>query len=275
VTVGLGLLMTGALGWSLDLPLMQLADIHLGWGFVAWTTVLLAAVAYVVVPMFQLTPAFPEWFGRWYSSLALVAVLLWTLAEFSGIAPLPLLLAVAVVALVAFFAAMTLNIQRQTKRPNFDATQHYWRFAMFSLLAACVIWLAAQVIPAFSEWQGWPLLAGVLLICGGFMSVIIGMLYKIVPFLIWLHLQNLGRGKVMAPNMKKIIPEQAMMRQMLAHFAGCALLVLAAIWPAVVVYPAGLAVVVANGWLMRNIISGVQVYKSHVLKIESLGENRS
>lgn len=275
VTVGLGLLMTGALGWSLDLPLMQLADLHLGWGFVAWTTVLLAAVAYVVVPMFQLTPAFPEWFGRWFSSLALVAVLLWTLAEFSGIAPLPLLLAVAVVALVAFFAAMTLNIQRQTKRPSFDATQHYWRLAMFSLLAACVIWLAAQVFPVFSEWQGWPLLGGVLLICGGFMSVIIGMLYKIVPFLIWLHLQNLGRGKVMAPNMKKIIPEQAMMRQMLAHFAACALLVLAVIWPPVFVYPAGLAVVVANGWLMRNIISGVQVYKAHVLKIESLGENRS
>ncbi len=269
VTVGLGLLMTGSLGWSLDLPLMQLADIHLGWGFVVWATVLLAAVAYVVVPMFQLTPAFPEWFGRWFSTVALLLVALWTLAEFSGISPLPALLAVAVVALVAFFAVMTLNIQRQTKRPHFDATQHYWRLAMLSMLAACVVWLAAQVVPEFAEWQGWPLLCGVLLIVGGFMSVIIGMLYKIVPFLIWLHLQNLGRGKVMAPNMKKIILEQAMNRQMRAHFASCALLVLAVVWPPVFVYPAGLAVVVANGWLLHNVLFGAQVYKKHVFKIES------
>ena len=188
VTVGLGLLMTGSLGWSLDLPLMQLADIHLGWGFVVWTTVLLAAVAYVVVPMFQLTPPFPDWFGRWFSSLTLVVVLLWTLAEFSGINLVPVVFAVAVVAVVAFFAAMTLNIQRQTKRPHFDATQHYWRVAMLSVLAAGIVWLGAQVFPVFAEWQGWPLLCGVLLLFGGFMSVIIGMLYKIVPFLIWLHL---------------------------------------------------------------------------------------
>jgi len=276
VTVGLGLLMTGSLGWSLDLPLMQLADIHLGWGFVVWTTVLLAAVAYVVVPMFQLTPAFPDWFGRWFSSLTLVVVLLWTLAEFSGISPLALVFAIAVVAVVAYFAAMTLNIQRQTKRPHFDATQHYWRVAMLSMLAACVVWLGAQLIPVFAEWQGWTLLCGVLLVFGGFMSVIIGMLYKIVPFLIWLHLQNLGRGKLMAPNMKKIIPEQAMTRQMLAHFASCALLVLAVCWPPLFVYPAGLAVMVANGWLLRNVLAGVQVYKTHLLKIESVtgGQNQ-
>ena len=270
VTVGLGLLMTASLGWSLDLPLMQLADIHLGWGFVVWTTVLLAAVAYVVVPMFQLTPAFPDWFGRWFSSLALVVVLLWTLAEFSGIDLLPVVFAVAVVAVVAFFAAMTLNIQRQTKRPHFDATQHYWRVAMLSVLAACVVWLGAQVFPVFAEWQGWPLLCGVLLIFGGFMSVIIGMLYKIVPFLLWLHLQNLGRGKVMAPNMKKIIAAKEMDRQMLAHFASCALLLLTLFWPTMFVYPAGLALMLSNGWLLRNILAAIKVYRNHPLKIESV-----
>jgi hypothetical protein len=41
----------------------------------------------------------------------------------------------------------------------------------------------------------WPLLCGVLALFGGFMSVMIGMLYKIVPFLVWSHLQNLGRGR--------------------------------------------------------------------------------
>ena len=81
VTVILGMLLAVSLGWSLNLPLMLLADIHLGWGFVAWGVVLLAAVAYVVVPMFQLTPAYPDWFTRRFSISALAVLVLWTIAE--------------------------------------------------------------------------------------------------------------------------------------------------------------------------------------------------
>ena len=61
VTVGIGVALTVSLGWSLGLSLLPLADIHLVWGFVGWGAVLLAAVAYVVVPMFQITPAYPVW----------------------------------------------------------------------------------------------------------------------------------------------------------------------------------------------------------------------
>jgi hypothetical protein len=110
----------------------------------------------------------------------------------------------------------------------------------------------------------------VFVLVGGFMSVIIGMLYKIVPFLIWLHLQNQGRGRVIAPTMKKIIAERDMDRQLLAHLAAYALLLLAVIWPTLFVYPAGLALVVANGWLGWNLWSALSVYRRHQLKIESV-----
>ncbi len=270
VTVGLGVLLSLSLGWSLNLPLIELADIHLGWGFVAWGTILLAAVGFVVVPMFQLTPAYPEWFGRHFSVMALAVVSMWSLAEFSGLSLFSLLLGVAVVLVAALFAGITLNIQRQSKRARFDATQHYWRVAMLSALAACAVWLAARSIPMVAEWQGWPLLCGVFLLFGGFMSVIIGMLYKIVPFLIWLHLQNLGNRLVMAPNMKKIIIERDMDRQMLAHFSALALLLLTVFWPAWFVYPAGLALILANGWLLRNLLSAMSVYRAHQQKIAAV-----
>jgi hypothetical protein len=114
------------------------------------------------------------------------------------------------------------------------------------------------------------LLCGVLLLFGGFVSVIVGMLYKIVPFLIWLHLQNQGQGRVMAPNMKKIISEQAMNRQMLAHFVSCALLLLAVFWPEWFVYPAGLALIVAHGGLLRNLLAAMGVYRAHQQKIAAV-----
>jgi hypothetical protein len=180
-----------------------------------------------------------------------------------------MLLSVFVVLTAATFALLTLNIQRQSRRPKLDVVQLYWRVAMFSALAACALWLGAQAVPALAGWSGWPLLFGVFLLFGGFMSVIVGMLYKISPFLVWLHLQNLGRGRVVAPNMKKVLAEVHMERQMFAHFVAFALLLLAVFWPAWFAYPAGIALIVANGWLMRNLLSAVGVYRAHLLKIEA------
>jgi hypothetical protein len=266
VTVALGLLMTAALGWSLDLPLMLLADIHLGWGFVAWGTVLLAAVGYVVVPMFQITPAYPGWFDRRFSLSLLFAVSCWTIAELLGWALAAIWLGGAVVASAALFAGITLNIQRRTKRARLDATQYFWRLAMFSALAACALWLLAQTVDVVGQWPAWPVLCGVLVLFGTFMSVIVGMLYKIVPFLIWLHLQNQGQGRLAAPTMKKVIVERAMDRQLLAHCVSCALMMVSVVWP-LAVYPAGIALIVANGWLLRNLLHALSVHREHLLKI--------
>jgi hypothetical protein len=105
---------------------------------------------------------------------------------------------------VAIFAAHTLHLQRRSKRARFDATQHYWRVAMLCTLAACSLWLAPR-LPTLAERSRVAWLCGVLALFGGFMSVMIGMLYKIVPFLVWLHLQNLGGGQFLAPNMNKVI----------------------------------------------------------------------
>lgn len=270
VTVVMGLLLAVSLGWSLNLPLMLLADIHLGWGFVAWGAVLLAAVGYVVVPMFQLTPAYPDWFTRRFSFSVLAVLVLWTIAQLSLWVVVSAMLGTVLVALMALFAGVTLRIQRRSKRARFDGTQYSWQFGMLSALAACAVWLAARIFPVFDGWTGWPVMCGVLLLFGGFMSVIGGMLYKIVPFLVWLHLQNLGQGRVMAPNMKKIIAEREMNGQMVAHLASCALLLLAVLWPLWFVYPAGLALLVASGWLLRNLLSALSVHREHRLKIESV-----
>ena len=102
------------------------------------------------------------------------------------------------------------------------------------------------------------------------MSVIVGMLYKIVPFLVWLHLQNRGQGRLAAPNMKKVLAETQIDRQMTAHFAAFGLLLLAVVWPPWFVYPAGVALVVANGWLLRNLLSAVGVYRQHLAKLAAL-----
>ncbi len=278
VTAVLGLLLSSSLGWSLNLPLIELTDIHLSWGFVGWGTILVAAVAYVVVPLFQLTPPYPEWFGRWFSIAALAAVAIWSGARFAEMEAMnfaPSAFGAIMVALVAGFALITLNTQRKSKRPSFDASQHFWRIAMLNVLAACMVWLVAQLWPSFGEWPGWPLLCGVFVVVGGFMSVIVGMLYKIVPFLAWLHLQNQGGGRLMAPNMKKFIAEREMKRQMLAHLLSLALLLLAVVWPDTFAPPSGLALLLANAWLLRNLLGAVSCYRRHLAVIRATAEHEA
>lgn len=272
VTVSIGLLNAVSMGWSLGVPLEQLANVHLGWGFVAWGCAMLGAVGFVAVPMFQQTPNFPGWFGRGFAVVAVAIVALWTLAELTGHARTAAALAIGVVLVAASFALVTLKVQRGSKRAQLDAVQLLWRVAMVSALMACALWLLTRVSDALSYWQSWPLLFGVLLLFGGFMSVILGMLYKIVPFLVWLHLQNQGAGRLMAPNVKKVLAEKHIRGQMQAHFVAYGLLLLAVLWPTWFTYPAGLTLVFANIWLLRNLLSAVGVYRKHLAKIEALAK---
>jgi hypothetical protein len=128
----------------------------------------------------------------------------------------------------------------------------------------------ARVSDTVAQWQSWPLLVGALLLIGGFMSVVLGMLYKIVPFLVWLHLQNSGNGRLMAPSIKKILDERHIFGQMVAHLVAVALVLLSVFWPGGFVYPAGLAMVGANAWLLRNLLAALSVYRTHMAKIAAL-----
>lgn len=275
VTVGIGLLNAVAMGWQLGIPLVKLANVHLGWGFVAWGCAILGAVGFVAMPMFQQTPNYPSWFSRYFAVSALGVVALWTGAELASQDRVASVLSVGVVLVAVTFAFTTLNLQRQSKRAKLDSVQLLWRVAMVSALTACALWLLSRVSDTLSDWQGWPLLFGTLLLFGGFMSVIIGMLYKIVPFLVWLHLQNLGRGRLMAPNVKKVLDEKHIRRQMWTHFCAFGLLVLSVFWPLWFVYPAGVTLIFANAWLLRNLLSAVRVYRTHTAKIDAIDASKA
>lgn len=267
VTVLSGLLLAVSLGWQLELPLLQLTDLHLGWGFMVWACILVAAVAFVTVPMFQLTPEYPVWFSRRFAVAVLGAVVLWTLADLAGLTVAAALLAALIVVSAAVFAWVTLRILGAGKRAKRDASHRLWTVSMGSALAACAVWLAARFIDPLEQWQGWPLLFGVLLLMGCFLSVMVGMLYKIVPFLVWLHLQNLGRGHVKAPNMKKVLPQAQIDRQMLAHVVALALLLMAVFWPHWFAYPAGLALILSSAWLWFNLLCATAVYRRQQTQI--------
>ena len=268
---GLGL--AAALGLALDLPLVQWTDLHMGWGFLAWGGTLIVAVAFVTVPMFQMTPEYPVWFSRNFTRCVLVAIVGWTLSDLVNWTTLAEILITLAVACAALACITTLQLLRRSKRAKREASHHLWNTAMGSALAASALWLSARFIPAVDHWPGWPLLLGTLLLFGCFMSVILGMLYKIVPFLVWLHLQNCS-ASTPAPNMKKVLPQIRIDRQMVTHLLACLLLLLSVFWPEWFVYPAGLTLIVASAWLLSNLLYATAIYRSHIAVSKGRGAGK-
>ena len=260
--VGLGGLLASALalGWSLPLPV--LTDLHAAWGLAGWAGVLLAAMACVVVPMFQLTPGYPAAPSWHFPRLIFALLLLWGLAVLFD---LPLLQRCAQGGLAlggVAFAGLTWRLQRQRRRARPDTTLRYWQAGLAAAIPALFMLLAAAVSPALAENPAWSPLFAVLLIAGAYPALIAGMLYKIVPFLGWLHLQNLGQMKIAAPNMNQLLGDVAMRRQWLLFALAMGLMLAAAFWPAILARPAGLAFAAANLGLFANLWAALRRYRA-------------
>ena len=261
ITVLLGSVLAEALAYGLAVPIVELTNVHLAWGLGGWALMLLAGVSYHVVPMFQLTRPYPLWFARWFGPWLLVFLLAWSSRLFLDHSPWSLVLALPLLLILAAYAGLTLWLQYTRRRKIHDATSLYFGVAMQSMLAfaisgtAFILWPASGADPRSMVWLG------VLAFVGVFVSAVSGMMYKIVPFLNWLHLQRLGAPMSAVPNMKKMIPAEAMTGQLRLHVLAL-LLLLAAVWVPGLTRLAGIALAASFGWLGWNLVGAVRRYQA-------------
>ena len=266
VTVALGAALAVTLGVPVNLPtelsLLALINVHVAWGLGGWALMLVIGVSYLVVPMFQLTPGYPLWLARLLPSGLFLVLCLWTLQLVPAVGmspPWQSSVAVAGVVLAASYAGTTLWLQSRRRRRQIDVTFILWRGAMLSLLAFALSWIVFEAVPQLGTSSGAPLWLGVLALPGVFISVITGMLYKIMPFLNWLHLQQQGGKGMLLPNVKQMIPDASMRGQMLLHFTAVGLMLAAVLWSALVL-PAGLAFTASCLWLEWNLVGAARMY---------------
>lgn len=237
-------------GLALPFALPTLVDLHAIWAWLGWGGLLLAATSWVVVPMFQITPAYPARFTQLWAPVTLAVLTLWSVSLLAGVELAVSVLGSVLIALSAAFALQTLKLQRSTRRSTPDAPFRAFRMSMIALVGSVIALLLALLHDA----PQWPVLAGVLVLHGTFAGAISAMLYKIVPFLTWLHLTQ---ARVRAPNMKKLLPDVLIRRQILVHGAALGALVLAVFVP-VLTPLAGLLVVIEFGWLLLNLLHAVR-----------------
>lgn len=238
-------LMTAAAGITLALtlagrvriaaPLTSLTDVHAVWGLAGWVLLTLAAVARVVMPMFQGTQATSaRAHATWLAVLILLLIGASLLRLGETDAPLRYIAAAAVLS----FAGTALWLQARAPHPRNAALRAYWRAG--SIAAALV-----TIRPGIDA-----LLTGVLAIGIAIPLLAVGMQLEIVAFLGWIDLhRRCGRGTRL-PGVQRLLPEIDKWR-VLYLFLGTACVLLAAVtWPsATLTRSAGAALIVCHAGL--------------------------
>ena len=259
--LGLALALLRAGWWSPPAVEAAIAA-HVVFGLLGWVLLLVIGVAYQVVPMFQITPPYPPRLARWLTG-TLFALLLFHSA-------IPLLPAAAgrlvdagLAGGILLFALATLRLQARRRRKLPDVTLDYWRLGMASLIACVAAWLVAWLFPVWADSDLYPLLQGVLFLGGFAVSVVNGMLYKIVPFLAWFHLQAQLQARAGSiPTMKEMIAERRMRWQFRLHLSAVGLLAAAAWWPRLAMM-AGIVLGLSALLLWVNLLSAARRFARH------------
>jgi len=262
ITLTLGVLL--AAGFTGIVPLWRpgMTDLHLSWGLLGWIAILVMGIAWQVVPMFQITQAYPSRFRRTLAPSMFVLLAGKSAVAFIGdrAATVMTLIDLALAAALLCFALLTLRLQFQSKRRIRDSHRDFWRLGMAYLIAVCLCWIAAELTgkPALD------LLTAVLFLMGFAMAVVTGMLLKIISFLIWLHLSELdntltlaGGPGIEAPKMKSVINDWVGNRLLQLLLFAQALLLLAFPWPSLFTRPAALAWLVFFlflGWIIARVM---------------------
>ncbi len=241
-TVALGVMLVLArLGWA-DATWMVRVPLHIGAGLVGWALTLLMAVAWLVLPMFLMTRVFEPRITRVFAP-AVCAMLVALAALPDSRAP-----AVSLAVLTIAFVAWIFHALASRRRRTGSALLRFWLTAMGGLGGAAALFIADVAGFGF---EALPLVFGVLALGAGLLSVLIGMLYKIVPFILWLSLRSTGQR---APSMGKLLGEAAQAWHYRIHLAMLICLV-AAPWWSVAAVAGGALMLCSAAMLMYNLAS--------------------
>jgi hypothetical protein len=224
-------------------------QLHAFVGGFGWVLLLVMGVSFQVIPMFHVAPAFPRWVCRRLTLVIFTANAVVLLAGHPVAAyALPLTMVATIL-----YATEALKVLMARKRKLVDYTVRFWQLGLAQLIAAALLALGLT----FTEGGAWrapvELALGLVFALGFVLSVMLGMLQKIVPFLIFLHLQRMTLTNptsvmVKLPHMRALLPTGRMRWQYRLQLVllPCIYLAPWLPWMAVI---AGLLLVAAFGWL--------------------------
>ncbi len=252
VTILLAIYLTKTLsGYGDGLLYQEIKNIHIHFGLFGWIGLLIFSIAFQVIEMFYVTPAYPKAIGKYFAYFIfflLIATVFY-----------PILNNLLYILFISF-AILTLYRLSQKKRRLSDATILFWRMGLISSILSMVLLITYSLQPIIEILN----IAYISFISFG-LSIVFAMLYKIIPFLTWFHLNAQGYFK--APMMHEVIHPKTAKKHFWIHLSTVISLIISIFIP-ILIFISGILVIVSFGWIAYQIIHAHILYK----KIEDSGE---
>jgi hypothetical protein len=240
-----------------------LAGLHPLWGIGGWTVILIMGLAYSLVPMFLLTSPYPALMTSWLIPGLLLMLGFRTLGDwlpgFGG-------LVLATSGNLGFslgclwFASTTLRLLKQRKRKLSDMSLPFWQAGSVFLMLAGIFGLLLEITDS-PHVEPLRLTIVMLVLPGFILAIIHGMLYKIVPFLTWFHLQSTYPAMGIVPNVRQIQAAFHGEKHGLLFIAAVVTLA-AACWLPIFSRLAGVMWMMDAIWLEWNLLRAAAMFRS-------------
>ncbi|QOY51539.1 hypothetical protein [Candidatus Sulfurimonas baltica] len=173
-----------------------IANVHSVWGVFGFAGLLIIGVAFHVLPMFYVAPRFKNFCKTKVVGLVTIGLIMWLVLNlFVDSHSI-----IAKIWIAVFFWAFATTVWKKLndrRRPIVDVTIWYWRSSAVFMTLGAFAW-------AFNDLYDSVYIVVVSILIGSFiLSIMMGMLYKIIPFLVWFHLN--ARGYMSIPTITEMI----------------------------------------------------------------------
>jgi len=227
------------------------ADIHSVWAIFGFVGILIIGVAFQVIPMFYVAPRFKPFCKRRVVHIISAGLLVWAFLniffpEYEYIAKTWVSLF-----FFAFASAVWVKLNNR-RRPTSDVTVWYWRTSSIFMCIGFFAWVFNSYLD-----DAYIVIISVIIGGGFILSIMIGMLYKIVPFLVWFHLN--AKGYMSIPTMNEMTNKKISIAQFILYLLSVVGFIFSYFYPAILVYSA-LSFIISMVLLEYNIIKPVLVY---------------
>ncbi|NRA85595.1 MAG: hypothetical protein HRU22_18005, partial [Gammaproteobacteria bacterium] len=214
-----------------------LTDYHATWGLVGWISLIIIGVSFQVIPMFHVAPAFPKWctnllVGGLFSAL----IINFICSFFSHLVMIGQASTLLIKLLLVVYGMTALRLLTQRKRKIKDPSITCWQIGFVTLIGVSVMGIVASFIDLPTELSTELSFALVVLfVFGWIISVIMAMTIKIMPFLAYLHLQQLCGSNFEAfallPNVHQLLSKKKMNLLLMSHISSLIALAITLIAP--------------------------------------------
>ncbi len=227
--------------------------LHILFGLFGFATILVMGVSFQVIPMFYVALDFPKYVQNKIPLFVIALLIAFGMFLFLNLDTYILKLLFSI--FFVLFCIHGLNSLNKRRRPVFDVTLWYWKLSLSFLLVSMLNWL---FVPQDSYF-----LLAVMFGIGFLYSLLQGMVYKIIPFLAWFHLNS--KGYMIIPTMREMINEDMIKLHFFIYVASVFFFLISPFLSNFFVVIAALLFIISNILFLMNCITGASKY-SQIIK---------